>query len=132
MLNSSKNFHCANSISGTSCLRDLVLTVPPAVSLGETVTLNCSYHLQGENLYAIKLYKGRNEFMTYAAERQPPLRSFPLKGIHIGVRKSKFYPIHPSYISPPTHQKVFRVGNIWVFSPLVLSKRGKNVLVLLS
>ena len=76
-----------NSISGTSCLRDLVLTVPPAVSLGETVTLNCSYHLQGENLYAIKLYKGRNEFMTYAAERQPPLRSFPLKGIHIGVRK---------------------------------------------
>ena len=82
-----------NSISGTSCLRDLVLTVPPAVSLGETVTLNCSYHLQGENLYAIKLYKGRNEFMTYAAERQPPLRSFPLKGIHIGVRKSKFYPI---------------------------------------
>ena len=83
-----------NSISGTSCLRDLVLTVPPAVSLGETVTLNCSYHLQGENLYAIKLYKGRNEFMTYAAERQPPLRSFPLKGIHIGVRKSEFYPVH--------------------------------------
>lgn len=79
-----------NSISGTSCLRDLVLTVPPAVSLGETVTLNCSYHLQGENLYAIKLYKGRNEFMTYAAERQPPLRSFPLKGIHIGVRKVIF------------------------------------------
>ena len=79
-----------NSISGTSCLRDLVLTVPPAVSLGETVTLNCSYHLQGENLYAIKLYKGRNEFMTYAAERQPPLRSFPLKGIHIGVRKVSF------------------------------------------
>jgi len=71
-------------LKSTSCLRDLVLTVPPAVSLGETVTLNCSYHLQGENLYAIKLYKGRNEFMTYAAERQPPLRSFPLKGIHIG------------------------------------------------
>ena len=83
-----------NSISGTSCLRDLVLTVPPAISLGETVTLNCTYHLQGENLYAIKLYKGRNEFMTYAAERQPPLRSFPLKGIHIGVRKSQFSPIY--------------------------------------
>ena len=34
------------NISGTSCLRDLVLTVPPAASLGETVQLNCSYHLQ--------------------------------------------------------------------------------------
>ena len=72
-------------LSGTSCLRDLVLTVPPAVSLGETVQLNCSYHLQGESLYAIKLYKGRNEFLTYAAERNPPLRSFSLKGIHLGV-----------------------------------------------
>ena len=71
--------------SGTSCLRDLVLTVPPAASLGETVQLNCSYHLQGESLYAIKLYKGRDEFLTYAAERIPPLRTFPLKGIHLGV-----------------------------------------------
>jgi len=70
-------------LKSTSCLRDLVLTVPPAASLGETVRLNCSYHLQGESLYAIKLYKGRNEFLTYAAERKPPLRSFPLKGIHL-------------------------------------------------
>ena len=63
----------------------MVLTVPPAASLGETVQLNCSYHLQGESLYAIKLYKGRDEFLTYAAERVPPLRTFPLKGIHLGV-----------------------------------------------
>ena len=81
----SKNSNQHFLFSGTSCLRDLVLTVPPAASLGETVQLNCSYHLQGESLYAIKLYKGRDEFLTYAAERIPPLRTFPLKGIHLGV-----------------------------------------------
>ena len=84
-------FNLFNDIAGTSCLRDLVLSVPPAATLGETVQLNCSYHLQGESLYAIKLYKGRNEFLTYAAERTPPLRSFPLKGIHLQVSNNTLH-----------------------------------------
>ena len=71
--------------SDTFCLRDLVLSLPPAASLGQSVTLNCSFHLQGEDLYAIKLYKGRNEFVQFVPERETPLRLFPLKGLHIQV-----------------------------------------------
>ena len=69
----------------TCCLRDLVLSLPPAASLGQTVILNCSFHLQGEDLYAIKLYKGRNEFVQFVPDRQTPLKIFPLKGVHITV-----------------------------------------------
>ena len=88
-----------------------MLTVPPAATLGETVQLNCSYHLQGESLYAIKLYKGRNEFLTYAAERKPdPLRSFPLKGIHIQVSQHSMTPhscfLQTYNISNLTHFKL--------------------------
>lgn len=67
----------------TSCLRDLLLTLPPAASLGEKVQLNCTYHLQGEDLYAVKLYKGRHEFLTFLPDRDPPLRQFPRKGLNI-------------------------------------------------
>ena len=37
-------------VADITCLRDLELTVPPAASLGETVVIECSYHLQGEEV----------------------------------------------------------------------------------
>ena len=33
-----------------TCLRDLELILPPAASLGETVVIECNYHLQGEEV----------------------------------------------------------------------------------
>ena len=68
------------------CLRDLLLSLPPAVSLRDTIGLNCSYHLQGEELYTINLYKGRHEFLQYMPEMVPPLKQFHRKGIDIQVR----------------------------------------------
>ena len=68
------------------CLRDLLLSLPPAVSLRDTIGLNCSYHLQGEELYTINLYKGRHEFLQYMPEMVPPLKQFHRKGINIQVR----------------------------------------------
>lgn len=67
----------------TFCLRDLLLSLPPAVSLRDTIGLNCTYHLQGEELYTINLYKGRHEFLQYMPERVPPLKQFHRKGINI-------------------------------------------------
>ena len=69
----------------TFCLRDLLLSMPPAVSLGDTITLNCTFHLQGEELYTINLYKGRHEFLQYVPEMKPPLKQFHLKGLNIQV-----------------------------------------------
>jgi len=69
-----------------TCLRDLELTLPPAASLGETVVIECSYHLQGEELYTAKLYKGRHEFLQLVPKREEkkePLKTFPLKGVNI-------------------------------------------------
>jgi hypothetical protein len=43
---------------------------------------------QGEDLYAIKLYKGRNEFLQFVPDRPTPLKIFPLKGVHIKVTQS--------------------------------------------
>ena len=37
-------------VADITCLRDLELTLPPAASLGETVVIECSYHLQGEEV----------------------------------------------------------------------------------
>ena len=86
------------------------LVVPPAVTLGETVKLECHYHLQasskktilsykknisltwslslsfqGEELYTVKLYKGRHEFLQLVPSKTPPLKTFPLKGVNVGV-----------------------------------------------
>ena len=73
-------------LDSTFCLRDLLLSLPPAVSLRDTIGLNCSYHLQGEELYTINLYKGRHEFLQYMPEMVPPLKQFHRKGINIQVK----------------------------------------------
>jgi len=78
-------FHYTFILDSTFCLRDLLLSLPPAVSLRDTIGLNCTYHLQGEELYTINLYKGRHEFLQYMPERVPPLKQFHRKGINIQV-----------------------------------------------
>ena len=78
-------FYYTFILDSTFCLRDLLLSLPPAVSLRDTIGLNCTYHLQGEELYTINLYKGRHEFLQYMPERVPPLKQFHRKGINIQV-----------------------------------------------
>ena len=60
--------------------------VPPAANLGASISLSCTYHLQGEPLYTVKLYKGRHEFLQLVPENDPPLKTFPRKGLNIKVR----------------------------------------------
>ncbi|XP_035772869.1 uncharacterized protein LOC118456325 [Anopheles albimanus] len=64
-------------------LRDVQVSVPPAVRRGETVTLLCFYDLDGESLYAVKWYKGRREFYRYTPNESPPLKIFPTQGVMI-------------------------------------------------
>ncbi|XP_049548184.1 uncharacterized protein LOC125959403 [Anopheles darlingi] len=64
-------------------LRDVQVSVPPAVRRGETVTLLCFYDLDGESLYAVKWYKGRREFYRYTPNESPPLKIFPMQGVQI-------------------------------------------------
>ena len=86
------NYTLPSISDSTFCLRDLLLSLPPAVSLRDTIGLNCSYHLQGEELYTINLYKGRHEFLQYMPEMVPPLKQFHRKGINIQVRINLMIP----------------------------------------
>ncbi len=55
--------------------------------LGQHLNSKCE-HLssQGEQLYTVKLYKGRHEFLQLVPSKETPLKTFPLKGVNVQVR----------------------------------------------
>ena len=69
-------------------LRDLEVILPPAAVLGESISLSCHYHLQGEELYTLKLYKGRNEFLQLVPGKRDSVKTFALKGLDVRVSSS--------------------------------------------
>lgn len=66
-------------------MKDVSVTVPQAVSVGDTVTLQCSYDLEGEALYMVKWYKGQREFFRYIPKEMPSTQVFPYPGIDVDV-----------------------------------------------
>jgi len=71
--------------TGVGGLRNVGVIVPAAVSPGDTVTLQCSYDLEGDELYTVKWYKGRQEFFRYVPKELPHTRVFPLPGVNVDV-----------------------------------------------
>lgn len=72
--------------AGVRGLHNLEINVPNAVLVGETVTLECSWHLEDEEaLYSVKWYRGREEFYRYIPKELPHTRVFPLPGIEVDV-----------------------------------------------
>jgi len=71
--------------TGVGGLRNVGVIVPVAVSPGDTVTLQCSYDLEGDELYTVKWYKGRQEFFRYVPKELPHTRVFPLPGVNVDV-----------------------------------------------
>jgi len=59
--------------------------VPQYVKAGETAVLKCKYDLGSEPLYALKWYKGKQEFYRYTPKESPPTKSFPIVGLQIDV-----------------------------------------------
>jgi hypothetical protein len=75
--------------TGVGGLRNVSVIVPVAVSPGDTVTLECSYVLEGdEELYTVKWYKGRQEFFRYVPKELPHTRVFPLPGVNVDVSQN--------------------------------------------
>lgn len=69
--------------------------MPTAVSSGDTVTLICSYNLEGDPLYMVTWYKGRREFFRFVPKELPHTRVFPLPGIHVDVsNKMKMFKLN--------------------------------------
>ncbi|XP_059617395.1 uncharacterized protein LOC132262224 isoform X2 [Phlebotomus argentipes] len=64
-------------------LRDVYVTVPNAVRRGGTASLICHYDLEGDALYSVKWYKGRQEFYGYTPKEVPTMKIFSIAGIAI-------------------------------------------------
>jgi hypothetical protein len=71
--------------TGVGGLQNVSVIVPVAVSPGDTVILHCSYDLEGDELYTVKWYKGRQEFFRYVPKELPHTRVFPLPGVNVDV-----------------------------------------------
>ncbi|XP_071562677.1 uncharacterized protein [Temnothorax nylanderi] len=59
----------------------LELIVPQHAVLGQNVSLECNFNLDGEKLYSVKWYKDGNEFYRFVPQEKPPA----LKFVHPGV-----------------------------------------------
>ncbi|XP_025017571.1 uncharacterized protein LOC107366687 isoform X2 [Tetranychus urticae] len=63
--------------------------VPSHVMVGDSVWLNCTYDLQGDELYSIKWYKNSVEFYRYLPKSDPPKpQGFICDGIYLDLSKS--------------------------------------------
>lgn len=81
-------FFLLRAISDTIGLKDVAVTIPQAATVGDTVTLQCRYNLEGEPLYTVKWYKGQSEFYRFLPKELPNTQVFPLPGIDVDLSKS--------------------------------------------
>lgn len=59
--------------------------VPLAALSGHSVQLECIFSLDGESLYAVKWYRGVDEFYRYVPAEEPHATVFGLNGIEVDV-----------------------------------------------
>lgn len=77
--------------TGVRGLKSVWLKAPVAVTPGQSATLQCNYDLEGEELYTVKWYKGREEFFRYVPKEHPHTRIFPLPGVNVDVSNFSFF-----------------------------------------
>ncbi|PRD17732.1 UNVERIFIED_CONTAM: hypothetical protein NCL1_63440 [Trichonephila clavipes] len=70
-------------------LRLAKLDVSSAVIRGEPAWLNCSYTLEGDELYSVKWYKNNVEFYRFLPTDRPPGQKYDLQGVYVDV--SRFF-----------------------------------------
>ncbi|GIY56945.1 uncharacterized protein CEXT_617331 [Caerostris extrusa] len=78
----------AEKVEMVFSLRMVMLDVPSAVNLGESVELSCIYELENDRLYSIKWYKNDVEFYRFVPNDWPPGQFLPLPGIRVDLSKS--------------------------------------------
>ncbi|XP_067009687.2 cell adhesion molecule 1 isoform X2 [Anabrus simplex] len=64
-------------------LRDVRVVVPIAILRGDSAVLSCHFNLEGDSLYSVKWYKGRREFYRFTPKEDPPMKIFPIQGLHV-------------------------------------------------
>ncbi|KAL6260902.1 hypothetical protein P5V15_008430 [Pogonomyrmex californicus] len=72
----------------TNGLRMLNLIVPQHVVLGQNISLECNFNLDGEKLYSVKWYKDGNEFYRFVPQEKPPVMVFVHPGVTTNIHDS--------------------------------------------
>lgn len=62
----------------SAALSHVRVLMPGAVLRGDSATLRCHFDLEGDTLYSVKWYKGRQEFYRYTPRETPPVKTFPI------------------------------------------------------
>lgn len=79
---------CLGRIGETNGLRMLELIVPQHAVLGQNVSLECNFNLDGEKLYSVKWYKDGNEFYRFLPQEKPPVMVFNHPGVTAYIHES--------------------------------------------
>jgi len=72
----------------TWSLRMLSVKAPGAALPGHDALLECIYSLDDDSLYAVKWYRGVEEFYRYVPAEEPPATVFALDGIEVDLDES--------------------------------------------
>ncbi|KZS19236.1 uncharacterized protein LOC116928466 [Daphnia magna] len=73
---------------GALALKIVQVKVPLAALIGHSVQLECIYSLDGDSLYAVKWYRGVDEFYRYVPAEEPRATVFSLNGIEVDLDES--------------------------------------------
>ncbi|XP_076661604.1 cell adhesion molecule 3-like [Halictus rubicundus] len=71
-----------------SGLREVRIQIPTAVKKGDSAILNCWYDTEGDPLYAVKWYKGDQEFYRYAPNETPVVKTFRIGNLTVKKNES--------------------------------------------
>ncbi|KAH6936665.1 hypothetical protein HPB50_020572 [Hyalomma asiaticum] len=69
----------------TPALKLTELRVPTKVTAGATLTLDCIFDLEGDDLYSVKWYKDNKEFYRFLPSDVPRRQLYPVEGISVSL-----------------------------------------------
>ncbi|CAH1977463.1 unnamed protein product [Acanthoscelides obtectus] len=81
-------------------LKYVSVSIPQAVRVMDTVTLQCRFDMEGEPLYTLKWYKGGKEFYRYIPKEMPNTQVFTVPGITVDLGKSTPYEVVLKNVQP--------------------------------
>jgi hypothetical protein len=89
------------------------IQVPPTVSVGSDVFLRCLFDVEGDNLYMLKWYRGKDEFYRYVPKELPSTQVFSLPGFKVDVSEKPFFSVTLSRVcsSSPCFHFLLCVSN---------------------
>ncbi|KAK8404657.1 hypothetical protein O3P69_007719 [Scylla paramamosain] len=73
---------------GVEALKLVSISVPAHQVTGKAVELDCNYNLEGDTLYSVTWYRGRDEFYRYTPGDRNPIDIFELPGVAVDTSLS--------------------------------------------